>query len=511
MANLMIDFFDETARKNADKTAIIDGNEKITFSKLKEISLNLSNIIISKINGEVRQPIAVYTKKSIANVASDIGILYSGNAFLNLDVKSPANRINAILVAIKPKLIISTKEYAKNLESIYPRENILIFDDIEFNAVTIDQTLKQNQLSKIIDIDPMCIITTSGSTGTPKGVVLNHRSFIDFTKWAYEAGLINDIDIIGNLSPIVFDLYCSDLCMMMRYGTSIVLLSEKHAAFPTYLLETVRDNKVSYIFWVPTIMVNIANMNLLDKIALPDLKTIWFSGEVFPTKQFNVWRKHLPHAKLVNLYGPVEATVDVTYYVVEKDISDEDPIPIGYACENTDVFLLSEENTLCKAGEEGEICIRGTSLAMGYYNDPEKTSKVFVQNPLNKQYPEIIYKTGDIGVINEAGEMIFRGRKDTLIKHAGYRIELGEIEHTIINKLKLIENGCIVYNPVAKEIVLYYETKSGITPQEIRIRLTKELPQYMIPSKYIKLNAMPRNTNGKIDRLYLKELCLKGE
>ena len=511
MANLLINCFDETVRKNADKTAILDGNEKVTFTNLQEISLKISIIINSKMQNGVKQPIAVYTKKSIANVASDIGILYSGNAFLNLDVKSPANRISAILSAIKPRLIIATKESAKNLDSIYPRDNILIYDDIEFSAVNLDQTLKHNQLSGIIDVDPMCIITTSGSTGTPKGVVLNHRSFMDFTKWAHDAGLIHDTDIIGNLSPIVFDLYCSDLCMMMRYGTSIVLLSEKHAAFPTYLLETIRDNKVSYIFWVPTIMVNIANMNLLDKITLPDLKTIWFAGEVFPTKQYNVWRKHLPQAKFVNLYGPVEATVDVTYYVVEKEISDEDPIPIGYACENTDVFLLSEENTACKTGEEGEICIRGTSLAMGYYNDPEKTAKVFVQNPLNKQYPEIIYKTGDIGVINEAGEMIFRGRKDTLIKHAGYRIELGEIEHTIINKLKLIENGCIVYNSAAKEIVLYYETMSNITPQDIRVRLSNELPQYMLPSKYIKLNAMPRNTNGKIDRLYLKELCLHGE
>ena len=206
-------------------------------------------------------------------------------------------------------------------------------------------------------------------------------------------------------------------------------------------------------------MVNIANMRLLEQLPLPDLKMVWFAGEVFPTKQFNQWRALLPHARFVNLYGPIEITLDCTYYIVEREIKDEEPIPIGYACKNTDILILNNKNQLASIEEEGELCVRGTSLAMGYYNNPEKTAEAFVQNPLNKSYPEIIYRTGDIALINRRGEIIFKGRKDTLVKHSGYRIELGEIEHVIINTLKLVKNGCVIYEYAKKEIVFYYEIR----------------------------------------------------
>jgi acyl-coenzyme A synthetase/AMP-(fatty) acid ligase len=152
------------------------------------------------------------------------------------------------------------------------------------------------------------------------------------------------------------------------------------------------------------------------------------------------------------------------------------------------------------------LCVRGTSLAMGYYNNPEKTSLAFTQNPLNKSYPEIIYRTGDVVSINEFGEIIFKGRKDNLIKHIGYRIDLGEIEHVIINVLKLIENGCVVYNNNKKEITLFYESINEIPLNEFRKQISTILPKYMIPTSYIKMDELPRNTNGKIDRLYLKNI-----
>ena len=160
---------------------------------------------------------------------------------------------------------------------------------------------------------------------------------------------------------------------------------------------------------------------------------------------------------------------------------------------------MSEKN------QEGELCVRGTSLAMGYYNNPEKTTAAFVQNPLNKAYPEIIYRTGDIVFINELSEIVFKGRKDSLVKHLGYRIELGEIEHVIINKLKLVKNGCIVYSFARKEITLFYETEKKLTVAEFRLAIGKELPKYMIPTVYYCLDELKRNTNGKIDRLYYNE------
>jgi acyl-coenzyme A synthetase/AMP-(fatty) acid ligase len=181
-------------------------------------------------------------------------------------------------------------------------------------------------------------------------------------------------------------------------------------------------------------------------------------------------------------------------------------LPIGIACRNTDLLILNDEDKLVEKGEEGELCVRGTSLAMGYYNDPEKTSLAFVQSPLNNSYPEIIYRTGDVVSVNSRDEIIFKGRKDSLIKHLGYRIELGEIEHVIVNTLKIAKNGCIVYNVNKKEITLFYEANNDIPVVEFRKELAKALPKYMIPTVYTFMEELPRNTNGKIDRLFLKNM-----
>ena len=184
---------------------------------------------------------------------------------------------------------------------------------------------------------------------------------------------------------------------------------------------------------------------------------------------------------------------------------DDEPIPIGFPCRNTNVLILNDENEIADLLDEGELCIRGTSLAMGYYNNLEKTALAFVQNPLNKSYPELIYRTGDIVSINEYGEIIFKGRKDTLIKHMGYRIELGEIEHLITNKLNIVENGCVIYNALRKEITLFYQSKDEITIVEMKRIIGIELPKYMVPVVYIKMIELPQNANGKIDRLALSQ------
>ena len=265
---------------------------------------------------------------------------------------------------------------------------------------------------------------------------------------------------------MVFDIFDFELCMLMINGSQLVILDAMLAAFPARLLEKLADTKVNFVFWVPSIMVNIANMGLLDKIALPDLRLVWFAGEVFPTKQFLVWYDRLPNVTFANLYGPIEITLDCTYYVISDRPDESEPLPIGIPYRNTDILLLNDENKMCDVGEEGELCVRGSSLAMGYYNNPEKTANAFVQNPLNTSYPELIYRTGDMAYMRHDGNIIFKGRKDSLIKHMGYRIELGEIEHVIENDLKLVNYCCAVYQYEKKEIVLYYESENELTDKE---------------------------------------------
>ena len=434
----ILDMFENTTAKKKDDVAVIHNAQSVTFGELMDRAKRVATSLLSY--SDLNRPVAVFMPKEIETVVIDIAVMYAGCPFMNLDVKTPKERIENTIELIKPSVVVTQLKYSSFFDEIDVK--VLIIDQLN---ETIDETALKVRHKMLIDTDPMCLINTSGSTGTPKGVVLNHRSFFDFLYWATERFNFDGDEIIGSLSPVVFDIFDFELCMLMIHGSKLVLLDASLAAFPVRLLEMLNEKKVNFIFWVPSIMVNIANMNLLKSVDLPFLKTVWFAGEVFPTKQFLYWYDKLPKALFVNLYGPIEITLDCTYYVVEERPVETEALPIGVACRNTDILILNERDEKCSEGEEGELCVRGTSLAMGYYNNPEKTSIAFTQNPLNSSYPELIYRTGDVVCIDRNGLIQFKGRKDTLIKHMGYRIELGEIEHVMINDLKLIKYCCAVY------------------------------------------------------------------
>ena len=502
MKKNILEYFFNTAEKNKFKTAVIEFDKTITFGDLDIKAQVLANSIIAK-KSISNMPIAVFLPKSIESVVADIAITYSCNTYMNIDVKSPQERIKNIFDLIKPEIVITNSANLISLNGTIKIDKVLLIDEVDFNQVP-NRSFLLSRLDLQIDTDPLCIINTSGSTGTPKGVVLNHRSFIEFTEVSIDIFKLSNQEILGSLSPLVFDIYSFELCLLMSKGSTLLLISEQLSAFPIKILELLKQHQVSFIFWVPTIMVNIANMNLLEAIQLPDLKIVWFAGEVFPTKPFNYWKRMLSHTLFANLYGPIEITLDCTYFIVNREIPDDEPLPIGIPYRNTDVLILNDKDELIKETEEGELCVRGTSLAMGYYNNPEKTASAFVQNPLNKSYPEVIYRTGDVVAKNSFGEIVFKGRKDSLVKHLGYRIELGEIEHVIVNTLKIAKNGCVVYQSTQKEITLFYESEIEILPAEFRKQIAVILPKYMIPTVYIRMDELPRNNNGKIDRLLLK-------
>lgn len=505
MYKSVLDYFEETVEKNREKTALVHGNSSCTFGQLLLKGKKLGTYLSQQLGECKFSPIVVLLPKSMEAITADIGILYGSYVFNNLDVKTPVQRLENILKLMKPVAVITNGKYSNLIRWEKYHMQVIDMDVFDFEQMGIDDDMLIQNRSILVDADPFCIINTSGSTGTPKGVVLNYRSFFDFMRWASDTFKLNGDEVIGALSPIVFDIYDFELCLMMMRGATIVLLDSSLAVFPAKLLTELREKNVNFLFWVPTIMVNIANMDLLEKLPLPAVKTVWFAGEVFPTKQFNYWRRHLPQAVFANLYGPIEITLDCIYYIVDREFKDDEPLPIGIPCNNTDILLLTNENKRCSIGEEGEICVRGTSLAMGYYNNPEKTNAVFVQNPLNHSYPELIYRTGDIASLEEDGLIHFKGRKDSLIKHQGYRIELGEIEHEIVNNLKLVPNCCVVYDKDNKQIVLFYEN-NGISEKEIRKALAVSFPRYMIPTQYHEMEELPRNTNGKIDRLKLSTM-----
>lgn len=501
----LLELFEKTVIDHGDKIAVIDGNESISFNELDRKS-DILALKIQELSEVNHKPVAVLLPKCIDAIVADIAIMKSANIFMNLDIKTPVQRLENISDLIEPSLVITDEKNRVSASSLINPDKIISIREVDWESY-IEKSDVSKMWRNVIDTDAFCIINTSGSTGTPKGVALNHLSFLDFIYRSNEAFEIGDNEIMGSLSPIVFDIYVLELCMLMYRSATLVLLPAHLSAFPVKILKILQEKNVSFIFWVPTIMVNIANMGLLDKEKLPDLKLVWFAGEVFPTKQFNIWRRALPQTLFANLYGPIETAVDSIFYIVNREIPDDEPIPIGYSYRNTDILILDESNQkITEPGTEGEICVRGSSLALGYYNNPQKTESAFVQNPLNPHYPERIYRTGDIASINERGEIVFKGRKDSLIKHQGYRIELGEVEHVIVNTLQLVKNGCVVYDYTAKEINLIYENEEELDVPAFRKSLSLHLPKYMVPSKFIREDELKRNTNGKIDRLHYKNL-----
>lgn len=218
-------------------------------------------------------------------------------------------------------------------------------------------------------------------------------------------------------------------------------------------------------------------------------------------KYLNRWRRAVPKAKFINLYGPTEATVDCAFYPVDREYADDEAIPIGRACANKEILLLDENLTPVPDGQPGEICVRGTGVAKGYYNDPEKTAAAFVQNPGNLHYPDVLYRTGDIAVKNSEGLLVFQSRKDGQIKHMGYRIELGEIERAVA-ACPDVEDGFCFYDEEKDQIVCLYE---GELEGQALIRSLREyLPKYMLPNLALR-REMLRNPNGKLDRPKMRE------
>ena len=491
----------------ADKVAVRDQDQAFTFAELARLAKACAALILER-NLALGTPVAVFLPKGASTIVADLGILYSGCCYANLDTKSPPQRLKAILENLGAGLVITGAAHVAALVAVgVPEARLLLVEKAFAPEATYDNAAIVARVERVIDTDPLCIIHTSGSTGVPKGVALNHRSTIDFMDWVFDRLALDGSEVIGSLSPFYFDIYTLELYLTLAKGATLVIVPEQCASFPTKLLEFLIDRAINFIFWVPTIMVNIANQDLLATSSLPELKKVFFAGEVFPTKHLNYWRRHLPAAMFVNLYGPIEISVDCTYFIVDREFADDEKLPIGVPCRNTDILILNAQDQPCAPDEPGELCVRGSSLALGYWNNPERTAAAFVQNPLNPHYPDRIYRTGDLVYRRTSGEIMFVGRKDFQIKHLGYRIELGEIEHAVL-QVAGVRNCCVVYDNEKKEIALFYEGDKELTPASIRQRASASLPKYMLPTAFTWMEFMPRNPNGKIDRQALAQRLL---
>lgn len=499
MLNTVTKYLLISAMKYPDYPALVDSKITLTYQMTLEEAEKIA--LEWHERGLFKKPIAVMMEKGARTVAAFLGVALSGNYYTVIDTKMPQSRIEKILETFEPSAILTDRKNIRKAQEL--NRDYLVYEDLISRSISEENKAAVLAAeNKIIDTDILYVLFTSGSTGIPKGVIITHRSVIDYTEWVAETFHFDHTTVIGNQAPFYFDNSVLDIYSAIRNGATLHVIPQMLYSFPIRLMEYIRDHDINTIFWVPTVLSRCADLDLLDKCDISCLNNVLFAGEVMPARQLNAWIRRLPDAVFANLYGPTEITVDCTCYIVDRPIQDDESVPIGYACTNTDILVLNEDNKLVKTGEKGELCVRGSSLALGYYNNPEKTAAAFVQNPLNNLYHELIYRTGDIVHYNERGEIIYDGRRDSQIKHTGHRIELGEIE-TAVFAHPAIQSNCCLHEAAKDRLHLFYV--GDIEEEELRKYLNNLVPEYMLPNVYIHLKQMPLNMNGKIDRVKLKE------
>lgn len=503
MITNILTYLEESAQRWPDKVAIADDKNSVTFDQWNKFSRSIGTSISQASGVALRQPVLVFVDRRIEGLIGFLGVTQSGNFYVPIDCKMPDQRVKLISDVLKPIAAITvTAADEKTLDSINFQGVRLRYEDII--STPEDVHLLDSIRNQMIDTDPVYSIFTSGSTGVPKGVVIAQRGMIDLAEWLVNTFNFTAEDALGNQTPFYFDGSVKDICICLKSGATLNIIGKKYFTFPKLIVPFLNERKITAILWATSAIVLIGNSDILS-VALPEhLRLITFAGEAMPAKQLKVWMNKLPNAQYVNLYGPTEITVDCTYYVVNREFADDEFIPIGNACHNKGILVFNDNNQLVQVGEEGELCVRGTGVALGYYNNKEKTQEVFVQNPLHNLYEDKIYRTGDIVKYNKLGEIEFVSRKDFQIKHKGNRIELGEIE-VAINSISNITNAACVFDQKNDKIVLYYTT---IDNEEVDIinMVKDKIPIYMFPEVIIHLRQMPYNMNGKIDRIELKKM-----
>lgn len=503
MVTNILEYLEQTARRLSDKTAVADDKLGLSFGQWLQQSENIGTAIAQATNSTIRHAVLVFVDRRIEGLVGAMGAVESGNFYVPIDCKMPFERVRLIAEVCMPIAAVATTEAdMKTLDQIEFAGPRFIYNEVKEH--TADKQLLVKIREQIIDLDPVYSIFTSGSTGVPKGVVVSHRGMIDLADWLVETFKFTEDDALGNQTPFYFDGSVKDICICMKSGATLNVIGKKYFTFTKQLMPFLNDRHITAILWATSAIVLVGNSDILS-VALPKhLRLVTFAGEAMPAKQLRTWQEKLPNVRFVNLYGPTEITVDCTYFDVTRHYADDEYIPIGKACRNMQVLVLKDDNTEAAVGEVGELCVRGSGVALGYYGNRTKTDEMFVQNPLNPSYNDIIYRTGDLVRPEADGNLVFVSRKDFQVKHKGNRIELGEIE-VAVNAIEGVTNAACIFDQEQDKLVLYYTTVDAQAMDIINI-VKDRIPVYMFPEVVNHLTNMPYNLNGKIDRIELKRL-----
>jgi len=492
----ILNWLDAVAERLPDKIAFTDNDATISFSELNRVSCSVGTFLAGKVLPGT--PVVVMSSRSVITPAVFLGVVRSGCFYAPMDGTMPVSRLNQILDVIHAPILLVDRGFLAVAQSLLFDGEIVVLDEIV--SIVPDYPLLCKAASGLLPTSPLYVIFTSGSTGVPKGVITAHQSVMHYVNAVCDVLKISQEDVLGNQAPFDYIAAVRDIYIPLKTGASTIIIPKNEFSMPSKLFETLNRHKVTTLCW------SVAGLELPTKFGAFETKPefvnkICFSGSIMPSKCLRIWQNSLPDALFVNQYGPTEATASCTYYVVDGLAAESTVLPIGKPYDNYGILLLKEDNTEAMPGELGEICVRGPILALGYYGDWERTNDSFIQNPLNPNYRELIYKTGDLGCYRPDGNLEFHGRRDRQIKHMGHRIELGEIEKTAGDCDGVVE-CCALYQKEKELLYLFYT--GDAEPKEIVVYFRKVLPAFMVPRKLIHLEELPRLPNGKPDMQIMK-------
>ena len=490
---------ERAAARCPEHEAYEDARRVCTFAQMRDTARRIGTALAGRL-GAGKRPVAVYMDKSVDCVAAFFGVLYSGNFYCPIDPEMPVARIRVILDVLQPEAVITTSALRGTAATFIAPEKLCLFDTLA--AAESDDARIDAALRGIIESDPAYVLFTSGSTGVPKGVLLCHRVMLRYLEDLQGCFDLGTEDVFGNQAPLYFDISTHDIYGAAYFCAKMVIIPPHLFGFPVKLIEFLNEKRVTTFLWVPSAMGIVARLKTFRAIKPEYLRHAMFAGEVLPRKQLDYWVENLPAVTYANLYGPTETFV-CTLYTMRGDEPEGAPLPIGRAVLDSETLVLDEDGHAVPPGETGELCLRGSCLALGYYNDPARTAAAFVPNPLQSCWPDRIYRTGDLVRENADGELEYVSRRDHQIKRMGYRIELGEIE-TAAERVPGVDACACTYLERRSRITLWYEgaeTDAAV----ITAALETRLPRYMLPDRVVRMEALPRNANGKLDRRALQE------
>ena len=491
----VLEYLENSAKKFPDKVAFADETKQMTYAQVLCKARSAGTSIARRV--PPRTSVAVLGPKSADTLCIFLACVYAGCFYVPLNPQHPAARREQILSTLGTPFLWAAEECRSLIPDSFPQERLLVGGEKEDDALL--ESIRRGH----IDTDPLYVLFTSGSTGTPKGIAVSHRSVIDFIEEFVPLFGIGEDEVFGNQAPFDFDVSVKDIYSSLKAGATVQILPKRLFSFPAMLVDHLIERKVTTLVWAVSALCILSTLGAFSYKVPQNIRKVLFSGEVMPVNQLNEWKKALPDAMFVNLYGPTEITCNCTYYILGKGTFSGKTLPVGRPFPNERVFLLGEGDAPVPAGYTGEICVSGTALSLGYYNAPEETARAFVQNPFNRSFPETVYKTGDLGYFDKEGNLCFVGRKDFQIKYQGHRVELSEIENALL-ACKNVRRAICLFDADAEKIWAFYQGEAE--PSALRVALRSRLPSYMVPFRCVSLGSFPLTENGKADRRKLKEM-----